>query len=113
MKKKTTTALNVNINEELFELLGKVSELTGKTKSALVEEAIINIISPYCNYKYENDTVKRVFEGKPGMYIIDDNPNIATECVILGETVKMGSPYIKIYKDGQLSAVPASYIKYL
>ena len=50
MDKKEVATLNVNVDADLFNILGKVSNLTGKTKSALVEEAVINIVSPYCMY---------------------------------------------------------------
>lgn len=107
MDKKEVTTLNVNIDAELFSILSKVSNLTGKTKSALVEEAIINIVSPYCMYDYATDckTIKRSFEAIPGLYQNDDQ-STPVECKILGYTTMMGQPYAKIYKDGQLMSVP-------
>ena len=112
MDKKEIATLNVNIDAELFSILGKVSNLTGKTKSALVEEAIINIVSPYCMYDYSTDckTVKRTFEAIPGLYQGEDQ-STPTECKILGYTTMMGQPYVKIYKDGQLMSVPESKVK--
>lgn len=114
MDKKDISTLNVNIPSELFDLLSKVSNLTGKTKSALVEEAIINIVSPYCMYDYSDDgkTVKRTCEPTPGLYQSEDQ-STPVECKILGNTTMMGQPYIKIYKDGQLMSVPESRVKSL
>lgn len=107
MEKKDITTLNVNIDTEVSNILSKVSNLTGKTKSALVEEAIINIVSPYCMYDYATDckTIKRSFEAIPGLYQNDDQ-STPTECKILGYITMMGQPYVKIYKDGQLMSVP-------
>ena len=107
MEKKDITTLNVNIDTEVSNILSKVSNLTGKTKSALVEEAIINIVSPYCMYDYATDckTIKRSFEAIPGLYQNDDQ-STPTECKILGYITMMGQPYVKIYQDGQLMSVP-------
>lgn len=107
MGNKETATLNVNIDAEVFDILGKVSSLTGKTKSSIVEDAIINTVSPYCMYDYATDckTVKRTFEAVPGLYQGDDQ-SAPTECRILGYTTMMGQPYVKIYKDGQLLSVP-------
>lgn len=107
MEKKEIATLNVNIDAEVFNILSKVSNLTGKTKSSLVEEAIINIISPYCTYDIATDceTIKRSFEAIPGLYQSDDQ-STPVECKILGYTTMMGQPYAKIYKDGQLMSVP-------
>lgn len=107
MEKKDIATLNVNIDADLFQILSKVSNLTGKTKSSLVEEAIINIVSPYCMYDYATDrkTIKRSFEAIPGLYQNDDQ-STPTECKILGYITMLGQPYVKIYKDGQLMSVP-------
>lgn len=112
MEKKDVATLNVNVDADLFNILGKVSNLTGKTKSALVEEAIINIVSPYCMYDYSGDckTVKRTFEAIPALYQSEDQ-STPVECKILGYTTMMGQPYVKIYKDGQLMSVPEDRAK--
>lgn len=112
MENKETSTLNVIIDSEVFSILGKVSKLTGKTKSALVEEAIINIISPYCMYNIATDgkTVKRTFEAIPALYQSEDQ-STPVECKILGYTTMMGQPYVKIYKDGQLMSVPEDRAK--
>jgi hypothetical protein len=112
MDKKETATLNVNIDTELFDILGKVSSLTGKTKSSLVEDAIINIISPYCVYDYSSDckTIKRSIEATPGLYQNDDQSTFV-ECKILGHITMMGQPYVKIYKDGQLMSVPEDKVR--
>lgn len=112
MGKKDIATLNVNIPLELSDLLSTVSNLTGKTKSALVEEAIINIVSPYCMYDYSDDCkdVKRTCTPIPGLYQSEDQ-STPVECKILGNTTMMGQPYVKIYKDGQLMSVPESRVK--
>ena len=112
MEKKDIAALNVNIDADLFQILGKVSNLKGKTKSSLVEEAIINIVSPYCMYDYAADgkTIKRTFEAIPALYQSEDQ-STPVECKILGYTAMMGQNYTKIYKDGQLLSVPESRVK--
>lgn len=112
MENKETSTLNVIIDSEVFSILGKVSKLTGKTKSALVEEAIITIVSPYCMYDYATDgkTIKRTFEAIPALYQSEDQ-STPVECKILGYTTMMGQNYTKIYKDGQLLSVPESRVK--
>ena len=112
MEKKDISTLNVNISSELFDLLGTVSNLTGKTKSSLVEDAIINIVSPYCMYDYSDDckTVKRTCDPIPGLYQ-NDGQSAPVECKILGNTTMMGQPYVRIYKDGQLMSVPEDRVK--
>ncbi len=111
MTKKNLAALNVKIDPELSDLLGKVSDITGKTKSSLVEEAIRSIVSPYCEYEYtEEGEVKRHINAKLGFYQDPDNPTGLVECYILADTTIYGNPYKKIYKDGQLMQVPANKI---
>lgn len=110
MKKKDFTPLNVNIDAEVFGLLDAISNLTGKTKSAMVEDAIISSISPFCNYEYDEDGVMhRTCKIIPGLYLEGEMP--VGECKILGYKSMMGQPYVKIYKDGQLMSVPEDRVK--
>lgn len=110
--------MKIDIANDIYEKLNKISEITDTPIDEIVTRAVRGVIG---NFSDNNG----VFDPKEGIYLKHSNEfeRLAaakegkhleieeTPCVILGKHTLLGAPYVKIYLGGNLMSVPAREIK--
>lgn len=87
--------VNFLMDTELVRQLDKVSEITGKTKTAIMEEALHQYIEPFRSRS-------GVIATRDGMYIPAGKP-----CMVLDSVDVGGKKFYKIYFEGDVITVEA------
>ncbi len=86
--------VNFLMDTAIFEKLAQVANLTGKTRTYIIEESLKQYIEPFCNAKGEIDAVEAIYVKK------------RKPCMVL-DTITIGdAKYCKILVDGDIETVP-------
>lgn len=116
-KRKDGKIINCILETSLVRGIENYSEMTGLTKTAVMEKALSTFLGPYkCDTEKPVEAVylsggsdyERMIAEKEGR-----EPDIREEpCYVLGEANMYDKPYYRIVKDGALMKVPVSMIRF-
>lgn len=102
-QKKNGRYLNCYIQSDILDDFEEISQMVGKTKTSLLEEAMDKIVSPY------RDPETNRVDIKDGIFT-DDNMT-TSPCKILYHCERLGQQYTAIYKNGMFLKVLSTKVK--